>query len=119
MNKELFLDTLSTIKVDTKKVEHLCQVYSQELPPLVEKIVSICNGPVFLDSGIRVLIFDEIVDAEKDLHVSFSAKSLVPIADCGENDFIVYDFKSKCWAKYNIVDGTLFKKRASLCELLN
>ena len=52
------------------------------------------------------------------LHVEFKKKGLLPVADCRENDFILYDFINGMWAKFNIVDEIIFKERLSLEELL-
>ena len=73
---------------------------------------------VFLDGGVRILSFDEIVAAKKDLHIEFKAKGMIPIVDCGENDFIVYHFNDNIWSKFNIVDESVFKKKKSIEELL-
>ncbi len=118
MTKESFLEVLSHIDVDIEKVNLVHQIYNQVLPEVIVKIVSLCSEPVFLDDGTRILAFDEIIDAERDLQIPFSAKELIPIADCGDNDFIVYDFSCASWAKYNIVDEIEFKKRNALSDLL-
>ena len=55
---------------------------------------------------------------KNDLHVSFRDKEIIPLIDCGENDFIVYHFMDKIWSKFNIIDETVFKKKNSLEELL-
>ena len=43
---------------------------------------------------------------------------MIPLADCGENDFIVYHFTDGSWSKFNIIDETEFKKRNALDEIL-
>ena len=80
--------------------------------------ISGSNKTVFLDDNIRILSFDEIINAEKELHVDFKSNQIIPLVDCGENDFIVYHFFDKIWSKFNIVDETVFKKKNSLQELL-
>ena len=34
-----------------------------------------------------------VSDADDDLEVNFSERQLLPVIDCGDNDFIVYDIK--------------------------
>lgn len=42
--------------------------------------------------GLRVLSASEIIQAEEDLHVNFIEKQFLPVADCGDNNFVVYHF---------------------------
>ena len=48
----------------------------------------------------------------------FDKLNAFPIIDCGDNDFAVYLRNDDCFAKINIVDGTIFKKRKDLAELI-
>lgn len=48
----------------------------------------------------------------------FDKLNAFPIVDCGDNDFAVYFRDEDCFAKVNIVDGTIFKKRKDLAELI-
>lgn len=43
---------------------------------------------------------------------------MIPVIDCGENDFIVYHTAEGNWSKFNIIEECVFKKRATLGELL-
>ncbi len=51
---------------------------------------------------------------KNDLHVSFKDKEIIPLIDCGENDFIVYHFMDKIWSKFNIIDETVLRRRTAL-----
>jgi hypothetical protein len=105
-------------KIDKDKVQRIEKVYGAELPELIQKILSNCDESVFFDDGDRILSYQEVIDAKEDLHIDFARKEIVPIVDCGENDFIVYHFKEKKWSKFNIVDEIFFKERDTLEELL-
>lgn len=118
MTGKEYLNSLAGVKLDKGKTDKVASIYSDDLPEILLKIVSSAQEPIFLDDDSRVLSYDEIVDAEKDLHVSFKEKGMIPLVDCGENDFIVYHFKNRIWAKFNIIDETVFKKKNSLEELL-
>lgn len=118
MTGKEYLSSLESVKPDTKKVDKIISLYANNLPEIVLKIVSDSQEPVFLDDDSRVLSYDEIVDAENDLHVGFKEKGILPLVDCGENDFIVYHFADKTWSKFNITDETVFRKKNSLEELL-
>ncbi len=118
MTKQEYLEQISEKKADTAKVKKMEDIYGAALPGLVRKIVSNNDETIFFDDGVRILSFDEIVDAESDLHVDFKAKGIIPIADCGENDFIVYHLNDSIWSKFNIIDETIFKKKNELSDLL-
>lgn len=118
MSKTEFIKSINEASIDDSKVKKIEDLYSDSLPEVVKKIISCNDSSLFLDDEIRILSLTEIINAEKDLHVDFPGVGIVPIADCGDNDFIVYDYKNSAWAKFNIVDKTIFKKRATLEELL-
>ena len=48
----------------------------------------------------------------------FVSKGLIPLIDAYENTYVVYMISEKKWAKYNIVDQVLFKKREKLESVL-
>lgn len=118
MNKEEYLDYIKTQKIDSSKVSKIQRLYNAILPEILKKIISASKETVFFDDGSRILSFDEIMDAEADLHVEFKSKGIIPFADCGENDFIVYHFNDNIWSKFNIIDESVFKKKDSLKDLL-
>lgn len=118
MTGEAYLNGIPEMKTDVNKVKKIQEVYETVLPDTIQKILSNNDEPVFLDSGIRILSFDEIVAAEEELHTDFKTRGILPLADCGENDFIVYHFKEQVWSKFNINDEIIFKRRKELKELL-
>ena len=118
MTKKEYIEQLSTKQIDEKKVEQIRSIYEPKLSETVKKIISNADESIFFDDEYRMLSYQEIVDAQADLHVDFKKKGLIPVADCGENDFIVYHMADNSWSKFNIIDETVFKKRNLLEELL-
>ncbi len=118
MTREDYINNINTFEIDNKKVQVIETKYRASLSELVKKIISNAEECVFLDEDYRILSFAEIEDAEQDLHVEFVEKNLIPIADCGENDFIVYNFNDDSWSKFNIIDETVFKKKNEFEEVL-
>ena len=94
------------------------RIYKTSLPNEIKKLIASNNEPVFLNNGSRILSLSEIIDAEKDLQVNFTSLGLIPIADCGENDFVVYIIAEKTYAKFNINSETLFKKESNIFKLI-
>lgn len=118
MTKQEYLEKVLRTVIDDVKVSKVQKVYGCKLPEIIQKIVSTNDETIFFDDDTRILSLNEIIDAEKDLHVDFISKKIIPLADFGENDFIVYHFDDNIWSKFNIVDETMFKKRHDLSELL-
>lgn len=118
MTGKEYLNSLSGVQVDREKTDKIASLFTGDLPDIVLRMISNAKEPVFLDDGSRVLSFNEIADAETDLHVAFRDQGMIPLVDRGENNFIVYHFLDKIWSKFNIVDETVFGKKDSLAELL-
>ena len=118
MTGKEYLRSLVNVKKDKKKAKKISDIYTNNLPDIIMKIVSNGEKTIFLDNGIRALSYDEIVDAERDLHVEFGNNGMIPLFDCGENDFIVYHFSNDKWSKFNIVDKVVFKTREKLEDLV-
>lgn len=114
-----YIDTISKKEIVNDKTILVEALYNTKLPELIKRIVSNSNDdPIFLENEIRVLSLPEIIHAESELHVDFKEKGIIPLFDCGNNDFIVYHFKEKIWSKFNIIDEISFKKEENLNELL-
>ncbi len=118
MTSKEYLEAIKQSIIDEERIKNIAEKYTDQIPDLVKKIISYSDSSIFLDDEIRILSFEEIIDAETELHVPFRKRSFLPVADCEDNDFIVYDYKNSLWAKFNIVDKTAFKKRQTLEELL-
>jgi hypothetical protein len=96
-------------------------MYKVQLPEAVKRVVSIIgsNTLFYEDKDIlRSLSESEVLNATKDLSVDFVGKSLLPLFDIGDNDFIVYDLSEKCWYLFDIVDEVKFKKSEDISGYL-
>lgn len=119
MTGQEYIDIISKKEIVKSKITLIEDLYETKLPELVQKIVSNIDGnPIFLNDEIRILSITEIINAESDLHVDFKKKGIIPLFDCGNNDFITYHFKDKIWSKFNIIDEVSFKKKSNINELL-
>lgn len=117
MTRKEYLQEISKCKINSDKVGEVERIYGKELPDVIKQMISYSDNSIFFDDGWRTLAFSEIKDAEQDLHVEFVKLGIIPVADCGENDFIVYHFVDVIWSKFNIIDECTFKKKSSLKEL--
>lgn len=118
MNKSDYLDAASKWEIVDERVEAIGETYTLRLPELLQRIISHSDEPYFFDDGSHILSLDEMLGVEETLGVSFSDKHLVPVVDCCDGDFIVYNYGNDVWAIYNIVDDVLFRSGNSLGDLL-
>ncbi|MBR5210585.1 MAG: hypothetical protein IKV67_12130 [Paludibacteraceae bacterium] len=118
MDKKEFLESLHDNNIDDMKVKKIEDLYKCDISDEVKQIVSNCDETIFFDDDSRVLSFDEILDAEEDLHVEFIKKKMLPLFDCLDNDFVVYKTDTHTWMKFNIVDEIDYEEADSLEEIL-
>ncbi len=118
MTRKEFLQIVEEIKIDEPIVANIENLYGYSLPQIIKEMVSYSQDSIFFDDGYRTLSLSEILEAEIDLHVDFVKYAMIPVIDCGDNDFVVYHFEECLWSKFNITDGSIFKRRKSLSELL-
>jgi len=115
-----YLDDIEKRPVNEENVMAIESRYGFPLPILVKHIVS--EEDVFISNveEIRIMPFEEILYAEEELHTDFEGEGVIPVADCYDNDFIVYNGRKKNWSVYNIVDqDVFFMESRSLPELLD
>lgn len=118
MTRKEYLIQLEGVTPDPEVVRRAENVYGFSLPTAVKQMLSFSKESIFFDDEWRTLSLAEVLDAQDDLHVDFKALGLLPVIDCGENDFIVYHADNQGWSKYNIVDEVAFKEKAHFEELL-
>lgn len=77
--------------------------------------------PIFFDDNnfYRLLSLQEILDAESDMNVPFKKIGVLPLIDCGDNDFLSYDFKNYNWCKFNIVEEFKYSTKKSILDYFN
>jgi hypothetical protein len=93
--------------------DQLEAMYKVQLPEVVRRVVSLIESKaVFYDDRdiLRSLSDCEILTASEDLSMDFVGKSLLPLFDIGDNDFIVFDLSENCWYLFNIADEVKFKR---------
>lgn len=66
----------------------------------LNKILMFCEDmPVLFDNEKRLLSIDEILDYETELKIE---SKVIPLIDCYDNDFLVYNIEKKCFEMFNI-----------------
>ena len=117
MNKKQFLLVVEATQVNEKALKEITKLYGEIKSDLIKKALSLQKDTLFFDD-YRLLAHEEIIKANEELHVNFTGRKILPLIDCGENDFIVYNILKNNVSKFNIVDETFFKERATLSDIL-
>ena len=118
MNRTEFIESIKDVKIKEEILDQVKEVYGEDVPELILQILSVYDKPELFDENeSRTLSLREVLNAEEDNGIPFKSKKIIPIADRGDNDYIVYNVQAKTWAMYNIVDETLFDSKESFEEL--
>lgn len=112
-----FFEDVKSANIDYAKVENVEKKYNATLSEIAKGIISVVEESLFIED-YRVISYSEIMNAEDDLHVSFSSEGIIPFVDCMDNDFIVYDFDNDVWTKFNIVEKCKFGIAGELEQLM-
>lgn len=117
MSVSRYIEKVKTANIDKELVNKISEEYDAKLPELVEKLISVSGKGEFVNA-YRFLSFSEILYAEEDWGISLKEKKIIPIVDCNDNDFIVYNASEKEWQMYNIVDEISFQSAEELMDLI-
>ena len=111
-----FLHALPVCKTAITNQAAVEALYGTALPTELASVIACMNDTIFFEGDIflRLLSYQELLDAEPDMNTELISNKLVPIFDLGDNDYLCYDLSKNCWCKYNIVDEISFGKKDSL-----
>jgi hypothetical protein len=91
--------------------------YATLLPAEVKTLLNDCQGQ-FIQVGdgqhYRVLSRDEILDSERHLGLNCVTMGAVPLIECKDNNFLVYNAGKNAFEMINIVDGMAFSSYPTL-----
>ena len=87
----------------------------------VQLLNKVQTEPIFFDDEkfYRLLCIDEITNSNSEFLVDFTSYNLLPIIDCGDNDFICYNYNENIWCFFNIADEISFNETTSILDYFN
>lgn len=110
--KELRETTIeSQLSLIENKMSLVKSIYSvKKMNRLILSLFLFGNKFIEVDekNSWRILGINEVENAEQELNVDFISKKMLPIVDCFDNDYIVFDFSSESFCMLNIVDEMSF-----------
>jgi hypothetical protein len=110
-------DVVSTLTTFDRGVADIERKYAMVLPMEIKLLLQEYESQfVLVNAGehYKVLDRDEIKDAKLHLGVDCAVKGIVPLIDCKDNNFLIYNPDKNCYEMLNIVDEMPFNSYPSL-----
>jgi len=109
---------LDKVEIDKASVSKIETLYKTQFPSGVQKVISLNKEGVSYDdkSVFNGLSANAILNAYNDLYIDFVSLNLVPLFDIGDNEYIVYDLKKRCYAIYDISDDDEYSEESELLK---
>ena len=118
MSKEEYIEAIKNIEIDKDREKEVSKLYGVELCDVLSKVITLADKVDFFGEERRALSYKEIVSSSELLGTGAVGEGIIPIIDSYECSYIVYLTKENKWAKFNTIDGVIYKKRDTLEELL-
>lgn len=98
-------------------IKGLEKKYNITIAGQLKEILLFCeNDPIHFYEQRRLLSIDEILNYNLELQIE--DKNIIPLVDCYDNDFLIYDVESKTFMFCYIVDGIKYDKLNDINEFI-
>ncbi len=118
MTKQKYLEEVLMYPENAERIKTISDLYEKDISGVILKIISFADKVDFIDVERRALSYNEIINASKEYNKGFKELGIIPFIDAYDNDLIVYIISENQWAKYNLSDDILFKKKDNLEDVL-
>ena len=112
------LAKLEKVEIDKESISEIEALYKTKFSNELQKVISLNKDGVSYDekSVFNGLSANAILNAYNDLYIDFVSLNLVPLFDIGDNEYIVYNTKKRCYALYDISDDDEYREASDLLE---
>jgi len=112
------LTELDNVEIDRAMTGKIEALYKTKFSSELQKVISLNKGGVSYDdkSVLNGLSAKAILNAYNDLYIDFVDLNLVPLFDIGDDEYIVYDLKKKCYALYDISEDDEHSEESDLSK---
>ena len=118
MDINQYIELIKSNEVNQDFVASVEKLYGITLTEELKHIVSVVMDDYFISQNCRVLSATELLRTEDFTGVDFTELGMIPLVDCKDGDYIVYNFGTQKYEMYNIYDEVSFKKADSLEALI-
>jgi len=119
MKRKDLIEKLKSVSVVTEKVEDMQKEYGTEFSQEMKSIISQSIEPLFFEDNSRMLSYGEIFSADIEYDNNFKELGIVPLIECFDNDFIVYNIRTGMYEMYNIIEKIAFNENKTLKDVLS
>ena len=114
------LAKLDKVEIDKEVISELEALYKTKFPEELKKVISMNSEGVSYDdkSVFNGLSSKAILSAYDDLYIDFVSLQLLPLFDIGDSEYIVYDFKKRRYAIYDISDDDEYSEESDLLSFV-
>lgn len=119
MNIKQYTDLIKNNDIISEAVSSIEELYGVTLNDDLKHIVSVVLDDYFIDEKCRVLSIKEILRSEDFIGVDFTELNMIPLIDCKDDDYIVYNFENQKYEMYNIYDEVSFREGENMKILLD
>ena len=118
MDIKQYIELIKTNEINQDFVKSVEKLYKHILTEELKHIVSVVMDDYFISQNCRVLSATEILRTEYFTGVDFTELAMIPIVDCKDDDYIVYNFATQRFEMYNIYDEVSFREADNLETLI-
>ncbi len=121
---EQFADKLQSCEVDKEKVLKVENAYGIKAPEMLRRMVTMCNSDEDnyvannLVNIFRFMTIREVLNPTEMIGVDCKSMGYVPVADCLNEDMIVYNFKTNKWLWCDKDNDTIYMEEDDLWDIL-
>ena len=119
MNIKQYTDLIKNIGIDEDAVSSVEELFGMSLNDDLKHIVSVVLDDYFIDEKCRVISLKEILRTEDFIGVDFTELNMIPLVDCKDDDYIVFNFNTQKYEMYNIYEEVSFREANNLEMLLD
>ena len=118
MDIKQYINLIKDISINNDAVLSIEEIFGVTLNEDIKRIVSVVLDDYFIDDKCRVLSLKELLRTEDFTGVDFAELNMIPLVDCKDDDYIVYNFATQKYEMYNIYDEVSFREADSLEEMI-
>ena len=118
MDVKQYIDLIKNTDINDETVACVEELFGVTLNGDIRRTVSVVLDDYFISEKCRVISSKEILRTEEFVGVDFKDLNMIPLIDCKDDDYIVFNFETQKYEMYNIYDEVSFREADGLEELL-
>ena len=118
MDIKQYIELIKSNEVNQDFVASVENLYGITLNEELKHIVSVVMDDYFISQNCRVLSATELLRTENYTGVDFTELGMIPLVDCKDDDYIIFNFATQKYELYNIYDEVSFREADSLESLI-